>query len=145
MADASRDEGPIDLEISSEKVCFIIVKARAFDAKVEPVEPDPGSNPVDTGEREVLEDYEDDATAAELQETIEGLNEDETVDLIALVWVGRGDYGRSEWEDARALARERHRGSAADYLMGIPTLGDVLEEGFATLGHSCEEFELDRL
>ena len=33
------------LTISPEKVCFIIVKAREFDAKDEMTEPDPGSNP----------------------------------------------------------------------------------------------------
>lgn len=32
------------LTISPEKVCFIIVKAREFDAKDEMTEPDPGSN-----------------------------------------------------------------------------------------------------
>jgi hypothetical protein len=35
------------LTISPEKVCFIIIKAREFDAKDEVTEPDPGSNPSD--------------------------------------------------------------------------------------------------
>jgi Protein of unknown function (DUF3775) len=139
------DETPVELNISGEKVCYIIVKAREFDAKVEPVEPNPGSNPADSGEREVLEDYADDPTAAELREAIDDLNEDEVVDLIALIWVGRGDFARPEFYAARRLARERHRTRSADYLMGIPTLGDYLEEGFAELGHSCEEFEIGRL
>ncbi len=47
------------LNVSPEKICYIIVKAREFDAKVEPVEPDPGSNPADGGEREILSDYRD--------------------------------------------------------------------------------------
>jgi hypothetical protein len=42
---AEREDTPIELNISPEKVCYIIIKAREFDAKVEPVEPDPGSNP----------------------------------------------------------------------------------------------------
>jgi hypothetical protein len=29
--------------------------------------------------------------------------------------------------------------------MGIPNLGDFLEEGFTQLGHSCEDFEIGRL
>ncbi len=141
----AKEESPVELNISGEKVCYVIIKAREYDAKVDPVEPDPGSNPVDTGEREVLEDYRDDPTAAELWEAIEDLNEDEVVDLIALVWVGRGDFGRAEWNEARALARDRHRRHSARYLMGIPTLGDFLEEGFSVLGRSCKEYELDRL
>jgi hypothetical protein len=109
-----RDEGqfmdeaqemPIELNISPEKVCFIIVKAREFDAKVDPVEPDPGSNPADAGEREVLEDYSDDATATELRAAIDVLNEDEVVDLIALAWLGRGDYDKAEWTEAQLFGR----------------------------------------
>lgn len=136
---------PIELNISPEKVCFIIVKAREFDAKVDPVEPDPGSNPADAGEREVLEDYSDDATAAELRAAIDALNEDELIDLIALAWLGRGDYVRGEWTEARSLAGERHRRHSAAYLTGIPMLGDYLEEGLSELGHSCESYEIDHL
>jgi hypothetical protein len=142
-----KDEAPapVELNISGEKVCYIVAKAREYDVKVDPVEPDPGSNPADSGEREILEDYSDDPTAAELKEAIEDLNDDEVIDLIAMIWVGRGDFGLTEWREARALARERHRRHSADYLMGIPTLGDFIEEGFSQLGHSCEEFEAGRL
>lgn len=142
-----KDEAPapVELNISGEKVCYIIAKAREYDVKVDPVEPDPGSNPADGEEREILEDYADDPTAAELREAIDDLNDDEAIDLIAMIWIGRGDYTRAEWREARALARERHRRRSADYLMGMPTLGDFLEEGFTQLGHSCEEFEVGRL
>ena len=142
---ADTEEPTIELNVSPEKVCYIIVKAREFDAKDEPVEPDPGSNPVDTGEREVLEDYSGDPTFAELQAAIDNLNDDEVIDLIALAWLGRGDFSRSEWEDARTLARERHRRHSAAYLTGIPTLGDFLEEGFSAIGYSCEDEDLGHL
>src|SRR5579859_6465090 len=85
---------PPELNISGEKVCYIILKAREFDVKVDPVEPDTGSNPTDEDQREVIEDHEDDPTLAELKSAINDLNEDEIVDLIALAWVGRGDFGR---------------------------------------------------
>jgi hypothetical protein len=39
------DEPWSALTISPEKVCFIIVEAREFDAKDAMTEPDPGSNP----------------------------------------------------------------------------------------------------
>jgi hypothetical protein len=134
-----------ELNISSEKACFIIIKAREFDAKVEPVETDPGSNPADDGQREILEDYADDPTLAELRSAIDDLNDDEIIDLIALAWLGRGDFTRDDWPDARALARERHRPRSADYLIGMPALGDYLEEGLAALGYSCLEEEMGRL
>jgi Protein of unknown function (DUF3775) len=107
--------------------------------------PIPDPTPADTGEREVLEDYEDDATLAELREAVDGLNDDEVIDLIALAWLGRGDFGKAEWAEARALARERHRHRSANYLTGMPALGDYLEDGLAELGHACEAYEIDRL
>jgi hypothetical protein len=140
------DEAPsAELNISPEKICYIIIKAREFDAKVDPVEPDPGSNPADSGEREVLEDYSDDPTFAELYAAIDGLNEDEVVDVIALMWVGRGDFTADEWAAARSLANERHRRHSVRYLVGTPTLGDYLEEGLSALGYSCEDYEVERL
>lgn len=134
-----------ELNIGLQKLCFLIVKAREFDAKVEPSDLDEGSNPSDDGMRAVLEDYADDPTLAELKDAIDGLDDDEVVDLIALVWLGRGDFSANEWAEAQALARERHTDRSADYLIGIPNLGDCLEEGAAQLGYSCEEFEIDRL
>ena len=134
---------PVELNIDPEKVCFLILKAREFDAKVEPNEPDPGSNPTDDEEREILADYAGDPTLEELRSAIDALDDDEIIDVIALVWVGRGDFTRDEWENARALAVDRHRRGSADYLLGIPTLGDLLEEGVAELGHSCADYEGD--
>ena len=128
------DAEPVELNISPAKVCDIISKARMFDVKVEPAEPEP----VDTEDQDVLEDYPGDPSAAELREVIDDLNDDEVVDLIALAWVGRGDYSRDDWEEARALAVERHRRHSANYLMGMPMLSDYLEEGLTALGYSCE-------
>ncbi len=139
------NEEPIEMNVNPEKVCFIITKAREFDAKVDPVEPDPGSNPADDDEREILEDYADDPTLDELRTAIEILDDDELIDVIALTWVGRGDFSRNEWPNARALAGERHRQHSAAYLTGIPTLGDYLEEGLAELGYSCTDYGAGRL
>ena len=63
------------LSIDPQKVCYIILKARAFDAKVEVVEPDSGSNSSDEAMGEVLQDYNDDATLDELKAIIDTLNE----------------------------------------------------------------------
>ncbi len=137
--DNSDNSEPADLNISPEKVCYIISKAREFDVKVEPAELEPRAGSIDRKNQDVLEDYPGDPTAAELREAIDDLNDDEVIDFIAMAWVGRGDYRREEWEDARALAQERHREHSSGYLMGMPTLGDYLEEGLAALGYSCED------
>ena len=66
---------PVELQISGEKLFYIIVKAREFDAKVPPVEPHSGSNATDDGEGEILEDFADDPTAEELKSAIDQLSE----------------------------------------------------------------------
>lgn len=135
-----RDEqDPVELQINVDTVHWLIQKAREFDEKVAPEEPDPGSNPADDDESEILEDYPDDATGQKLRAGIDRLDQDETIDLVALVWVGRGDFNRSTWQEARALAGERHRRKSSRYLMGIPNLGDYLEEGLAELGYAVED------
>jgi hypothetical protein len=140
------DDGPpIDLAISPEKVCFLIVKAREFDAKAEVTDPDPGSNPTDDGDASVLEDHEDDPVVEELVAAIDDLSEDEQVDLVAIAWLGRGDYAVDDWDVLRAAAAEAHNRRTARYLLGMPLLGDYLEEGLAQLGRSCTEYEIGRL
>jgi Protein of unknown function (DUF3775) len=140
MRTSNQTKNPVVLNINPEKVGFIILKAREFDAKVEPEEKsEPGSNPTDDDDRDVLEDYADDPTLEELRGAIDSLDDDEVIDLIALAWVGRGDFDRNGWTEARHLAAERHRRHSADYLVGMPALGDYLEEGLATLGHSLPD------
>jgi hypothetical protein len=133
------------LEISLEKICFVIIKAREFDVPEDVVEEDPGSNPIDEGFRDVLAAYGDDPTYAELKSFIEALNEDEQADLVALMWLGRGDYTVEDWDGAVTDARDRHTGSTADYLLGTPLLPDLLTEGMGALGLSCEPFEAEHL
>ena len=133
------------LEIATDKVCYLVIKAHGFDAKVDVVEPDPGSNPADDDMLEVLEDYEDDPIASEMTDFINGLNEDEQINLVALTWVGRGTYGKEEWKAAVREARRAHNEHTAEYLLGIPLLGDYLEEGLSQLGYSCESFEMGRM
>jgi len=133
------------LTISPEKVCFIIIKAREFDAKDEVSEPDPGSNPTDDRETAVLEDHEDDPVLEELTSLINSLSEDEQIDLVALAWLGREDYSASDWAAVREEAARAHNERTASYLLGTPLLGDFLEEALTMLGYSCEEFEINRL
>jgi hypothetical protein len=127
------------LPIDPDKVCHIIVKARAFDAKTDVVEDDPGSNQAEDEMLEVIEDYPDDATEDELRAFIDSLNVDEQAALVALAWIGRGSYSREEEEDVLREAREQHPTRVADYLMGLPMLGDYLAEGLAAYGHTCDE------
>ena len=128
------------LGINPDKVSHIIFKARMFDAKEEDSDPDSGSDGADDGMVDVLEDQPDDATYQELVEYIRSLDEEEQVNLVALAWIGRGTYDVSEWAEALAEARHAHNARTAEYLTGLPLLGDYLDEGLSALGESSEAF-----
>lgn len=134
-----------ELGISPEKLCFIIVKAHEFDAKDSVTDPDDSSNAADDAMVSVLEDHADDPVFAELVGFIYALSEDEQIDLVALSWLGRGDGTIDEWDELRAEAARAHNKRTAAYLLGMPTLGDYLENGLSEFGRSCEEFEMGRL
>jgi hypothetical protein len=136
------------LDIDPAKICFIIVKTRELHAKVpveNPVDPDlpePASNASDDAFRSILEDFASDATYQELREFLDGLNRDERVELLALMWLGRGDYTLDEWADALAEADNAADANESDYLMGTPLVSDYLEEGLNQHGYSCDEYEV---
>ena len=136
------DAPEMPLEIDPSTVAFLITKARAFDAKVAPADRDDVSQPGEDDDHDALEDYGDDPIADELREVINDLNVDAQVELVAMTWVGRGDYAVEEWDEALEAARERRVGSTSKYLLGMPLLGDLMEEGFVALGYSMEDYEV---
>jgi hypothetical protein len=139
------EDAPLpELAIATEKVDRIIVRAREFDAKEGDSDPDEGSNAIDDGMADVLEDKPgEDAVRQELVSFINGLDEDEKVNLIALAWVGRGTYDLSEWKEALDTARTEHKTRAAQYLLELPLLGDYLADGLAAFGEEFSENTMD--
>ena len=134
-----------ELSIRAEQVCFIVVKAREFDAKDVQTLPDSGSNAADDRMYSVLEDNADDPVVEELTSFISDLNVDEQIDLVALAWLGRGDGGISDWAELRAEAARAHNDQTASYLIGMPLLPDYLEEALSLFDLSCIEFETGHL
>lgn len=134
------EDGEVDLGISLEAVATVVDLSRAIQGKEES---DPGQlSEDDNSEAALLQEDPDDMSEDALHDFIGELNEDEQASLIALAWVGRGDYGAEEWDEARALAAERNEGrDAATYLMSMDMLGDLLAEGVAAFGLSIEEVE----
>lgn len=123
-----------ELNIATDKVGFIILKAREYDVKEADSDPDSGSNAADDGETDVLEDKQDDPVRRELVSFINDLNDDEKFELVALAWVGRGTFGIGEWREAVSTARTEHKKHTAKYLLEMPLLGDYLEDGLAEFG-----------
>jgi len=129
-----------ELLISPEKVGFLIEKAREFDVKEGASDPDSGSNGADGGMTDVLEDNGRDPVVREITGFINALTEDEQVDLVALMRLGRGDGTIEEWRELRREAAEgRKDGPTASYLLGEPMLGDLLAEGLDAFGLSWSD------
>ena len=129
-----------ELGVAPEKVRFIIVKARQFDAKEADSDPDEGSDAIDDGMTDVLEDdSQNDAVEQELISFINGMDEEEQINLVALAWLGRGTYGIDEWQEALDTARAEHNKRTAQYLLGLPLLGDYLAEGLEAFGESFDD------
>ena len=131
-----------ELSIGPETVRLFILKAKALSAAVNEDYEDGAEHEVELdGESHVnhhhdglAEESSENLTAEELRELISDLNVDEAAELVALAWVGRGDYDASEWADALAAARERTNRRTAKYLLGMPLLADWLEEGLEAIG-----------
>lgn len=132
-----------DLTIGPDTVRLFVLKAKAISAALNndyeaghEHEIEVNGNARDFHNHDGLaEEESEDLTERELTALIDDLNVDETAELIALAWIGRGDYDASEWNDVVAEARGRGRGKrAAGYLMGMPMLGDWLESGLEALG-----------
>lgn len=131
--DFEEDEMP-ELTISPEKVAFLIEKAREFDVKEAASDTDSGSNAADDDMIDVLEDTGNDPVVREIKGFIRALTEDEQVDLVALMRLGRGDGDINDWDDLRSEAAEQRNNRTASYLLGEPMLGDLLAEGLAAFG-----------
>lgn len=133
------------LQTPLEQLAYIIEKAREFDAETAPVDSASGSNPSDDNEVAILEATGDNPTEQELTAALNGLHDDQRVEILALMWVGRGDFDRDEWPEALTQAREIHNENETSYLMGTPLFADYLEIGLDLLGYSLDDYEKDRL
>ena len=123
-----------ELTVSAEKVTFLIEKLREFDVKEGASDPDSGSNGADDNMVDVLADGGDDPVVGEITGFINAMTEDEQIDLVALMRLGRGDGGIEEWDDLRREAADGHNGRTASYLLGEPLVSDYLAEGMDAFG-----------
>lgn len=91
--------------------------------------------------REMAQDVP--SAEAEFDGVLEGMDEDEALDLVALLWLGRGDFDPLEWDEARKAARDEATTPVATYLKGQPQLADHLEAGLEAMGLSARDAEDD--
>src|SRR3569832_1479179 len=94
------------LEINPETLCLVIAKAKEFHAKEAVVIPDEPLSPGEDWARHVRADHDDDLTYHEVGAAIDDLEPDQQIALVALMWLGRGDYSKDQWEAACTDARD---------------------------------------
>ena len=119
------------MNISENTVRKLILRARAYDSKeeVEDFELDRDPDSSETDAVETLMTGENDPIRLEIEDWLESLDEEAQAELVALYWIGRGDYDGEDFPRAVREARRRRTGSTATYLLGAPMLGDYIEIG----------------
>ncbi len=121
------------LSLNPEFLRNLILQLRAVMAQEEMVSPDSGSNPSDDEGPATLQDNPDNLLRDEIAAEIADLEPDQQAELVALMWIGRGDMEPEEWTDAVRLAAERQEGGTAAYLLSHPHVADHLDEGIDRL------------
>ena len=127
------------IEINRGIICNIIFKAREINIADDLTMPNEAEEQSDTEWKQSLVEYKKDESYLELQALIVDLEPDQQVQVIALMYLGRGDFSQSEWTAALDQARTVPVISRADYLLSKSMLADYLEEGLSILGYSCDE------
>ncbi len=130
------------LAVNPETIGYIIILAREFHAKEQVSIPEEPLSSTSDWAMQVLADHMDDPTYNELKSMIDDLEPDQQVQLVALMWLGRGTYSTEEWDDALQEAGDSWTNNTADYLIGTPLLSNYLEEGLTKLGYSTEDYEV---
>ena len=124
-----------EIELNTETVRKIVDMVHAFHAQDDVILPDEREE--DAINEDVLmqfaTDFGSDPYYQELKTTIDDLEPDQQMTLVALMWVGRGDYTLDEWDDAMEFAEESWTDHTAEYLLGTPLLSDYLQEALELL------------
>lgn len=126
------------INVNPENIRFLIDKAREFHAKEDVTFPESPGSPADDWALQALADHQDDLSYQEGKAVIDDLEPDQQIELVAMMWLGRGDFMPEEWDDAVEQARAAYNARTADYLLSTPLLADYLEEALDALGYENE-------
>lgn len=129
--------------LDPQKVCFLIVKIRAYDVQAEP-NIGGGSDAVDDEFASVYNEEAAPSVVNEVEGLIKAMNVEEQRELIALSLVGRGAYAKEDWTSALRAAGSHPEPTTSAYLLADPLVSDALQEGLSLYGFSCDEETAER-
>jgi hypothetical protein len=127
-----------ELRINPDKVCQLIEAAQELAGRV----PSTAGDRTTTGDDSPLtfiEERDDDPTRQQMVEMIAGMNVEEQVDLLALVYIGRGDFDLATWDDALEEARTRIDVGDPDFMIGDIDLPAYLRDALDAFGKTCPD------
>ena len=128
-----------EIDLNRETVEQLIEKAHEFHTRDDvSFDEEPAIASADWSRR-ISDNYGGDPYYQELRNGIDDLEPDQQIRLVALMWVGRGDFAADEWADAVAEAEDRWNEHTADYLIGTALLADYLGEGLSQLEPGDED------
>ena len=126
------------ISVNPETISRLIDLSRAFHAKEQVVIPQEPNGPSDDWALQVLADHEDDEYYAEFESIIDDLEPDQQQEVVALMWLGRGDAALEEWSDLLKQASEQWNERTAEYLIAHPFLAEYLQEGLDLHGYESD-------
>ena len=124
------------MDLNPETVFSLVDRAQQFQINEQVTLPDEQVGPSGDWTMRTAEHHTADPVYQELKSTIEDLEPDQQVSLVALMWLGRGDFSSEEWDDAYQRAGDSWNDRSAEYLIGTPLLADYLTMGLEQLGYS---------
>lgn len=135
-------QAEFELTIDPETVRLFVLKARAISAGLNDDYDAGHEHEIELDDQSrnrhshdgLAEEEEENLTSSEFRALIEDLNVDEAADLLAITFIGRGDFEPGEWEQAVLEARPRVNKRIATYFLAMPMLGEWLEEGLEKIG-----------
>lgn len=125
------------LDINPDTVCRLAELARVFHAQEEVVIPEEPDDPSGDWPTQILADHAGDSTLEEFRGIVNDLEPDQQQQVVALLWLGRGDFEVDEWDEAVRQASENWTESTANYLIAHPMLPDYLTDGLDQHGYTC--------
>ena len=129
----------MEFELNRDTVRFIVDKAHEFHGRDDVSFDEEPEVADEFWSDQVTADFGGDPYYQELKTTIDDLEPDQQVSLVALMWLGRGDFSMPEWHDALRNAGESWTDHTADYLIGTSLLADYLEEGLQQFAEAQSE------
>ena len=126
------------LNVSTDNISRLIDLAREFHVQEEVSFPEEPANPSGDWAVQMLASHADDSTFHEFKSIVNDLEPDQQQEIVALLWMGRGDYSEEEWDAALQQAQDSWNLRTAEYLIAHPHLPDYLIEGLDMLGYNYE-------